>query len=237
MLQGRDTWAGHRLELPTNPAEVAGNAQNLVNAMRGRISLLLVGLWASPATAHPIGTNPPTSIFCRSPSCVFVNARARIPAEQIIPAQLSPPALADNSTAEGWRLVRTPGPDKNDVVSVMRTADIMRSDVEFAGIMIRCRAKSALQIAFVVITPFRPRSHPKITVGINRSNMYFQAEVIPPGSLVTLPNEAEVLAKGAWLSAKELTVDIESDGEKIHGTVSLENLSGAIAQLQASCPQ
>jgi hypothetical protein len=137
---------------------------------------------------------------------------------------------------EGWRLVRTPGPDKNDVVSVMRTADIMRSDAEFAGIMIRCRAKSALQIAFVVITPFHPRSHPKITVGINHSNMQFQAEVIAPGSLVALPNEAEVLAKGAWQSAKELTVDIESEGAKIHGTVSLKNLSGAIARLQASCP-
>jgi len=137
---------------------------------------------------------------------------------------------------EGWRLVRTPGPEKSDIVSIMRTADIMQSDAEFAGIMIRCRAKSALQIAFVVITPFHPRSHPKITVGINRSDMRFQAEVIPPGSLVALPNEAEVLAKGAWQSAKELTVDIEGEGAKIHGVVSLENLSGAIAQLQASCP-
>lgn len=148
-----------------------------------------------------------------------------------------PVAAQDSAAAmEGWRLVRTPGPDRTDVVSVMRTADIMRSDAEFAGIMIRCRPKSGLQIAFAVITPFLPRSRPKITLGVNRADMPFQAEVIPPGSLIALPNEAEVLAKGAWQSAKALTVDIEGEGSKIHGVVSLENLSGAIAQLQASCP-
>ncbi len=137
---------------------------------------------------------------------------------------------------EGWRLVRTPGPDKTDIVSIMRTADIMQSDAEFAGIMIRCRPKSSLQIAFAVITPFHPRSHPKVTLGVNRADMPFQGEVLPPGSLIALPQEAEVLAKGAWQSAKTLTVDIEGEGSKIHGVVSLENLSAAMGQLQASCP-
>ncbi|MDO8878757.1 MAG: hypothetical protein Q8M24_11170 [Pseudolabrys sp.] len=151
-------------------------------------------------------------------------------------AQLSPPPGDTSVAAEGWRLVRTPGPDKTDVVSIMRTADIMQSDAEFAGIMIRCRPKSGLQIAFAVITPFHPRSKPKITVGFNRSDMQFQADVIPPGSLIALPNEAEVLAKGIWQSAKELTVDIESEGAKIHGAVSLANLSAAVSQLQANCP-
>ncbi len=149
------------------------------------------------------------------------------------------PATAQTSIAaiEGWRLVRTPGPDRIDVVSVMRTAEIMQSDAEFAGIMIRCRPKSGLQIAFAVITPFHPRSRPKITLGVNRAEMPFQAEVIPPGSLIALPNEAEVLLQGSWQSAKALTVDIENEGSKIRGVVSLENLSGAVAQLQASCPQ
>lgn len=137
---------------------------------------------------------------------------------------------------DGWHLVRTPGPEKGvDVVSVMRTADLMQSDAEFAGLAIRCRAKSALQIAFIVITPFHPRTHPKVTVAINHAEMKFQAEVIPPGSMIALPDEAEVLAKGPWQSAKALSVDIEGEGVKIHGVISLENLAGAIAQLQASC--
>lgn len=152
-----------------------------------------------------------------------------------IPVQFSTPGDPTISVA-GWRLVRTPGPDKTDVVSIMRTADIMQSDAEFAGMMIRCRPKSGLQIAFALITPFRPRSTPKITISFNRTDMPFQAEVIPPGSLVALPNEAEVLVKGAWQSAKEVAVDIEGDGAKIHGVVPLANLAEAVAQLQASCP-
>jgi hypothetical protein len=154
-----------------------------------------------------------------------------------VPAQFAPPPADTGLAAEGWRLVRTPGPDRTDIVSIMRTADITQSDAEFAGVMIRCRPKSGLQIAFVLITPFHPRSKPKITVGFNRTDMQFQAEVVPPGSLVALPNEAEVLARGVWQSAKELSVDIEGEGTKIHGVVSLANLSAAVSQLQANCPQ
>ena len=220
--------------MPTKAAGKCENQSMLVNGMNIR-GLMFIGLLVFlllPTVAHAVEGDLQT-LLCRTASCALEFA-APNPPGRVIPAQLSvgPP----EGGLEGWRLVRTPGPDKNDVVSVMRTADIMRSDAEFAGIMIRCRAKSALQIAFVVITPFHPRSHPKITVGINHSNMQFQAEVIAPGSLVSLPNEAEVLAKGAWQSAKELTVDIEGEGAKIHGVVSLENLAGAIAQLQASCP-
>lgn len=223
-------------KMPIKTAGETGDGRILVNGMNIR-TLMFFGLLVSPllpTAAHGFGGNLRTS-FCRAVSCGLEEPSPRNPPGRVIPAQFSA-GSPDNGAMEGWRLVRTAGPDKNDVVSVMRTADIMRSDAEFAGIMIRCRAKSALQIAFVVITPFHPRSHPKITVGINHSNMQFQAEVIPPGSLVALPNEAEVLAKGAWQSAKELTVDIEGEGAKIHGVVSLENLSGAIAQLQASCP-
>jgi hypothetical protein len=222
--------------MPIKTAEKTGYVRILVNGMSIQ-TLLFVGLFVLPllpTAAHGFGGDLRAS-FCRAFSCVPSKLAPRNPRSLVTPVQLS--VAPPESHMEGWRLVRTPGPDKNDVVSVMRTGDIMRSDAEFAGIMIRCRAISALQVAFVVITPFHPRSHPKITVGINHSNMQFQAEVIAPGSLVALPNEAEVLAKGAWQSAKELTVDIEGEGAKIHGTVSLENLAGAVAQLQASCPQ
>jgi hypothetical protein len=146
-------------------------------------------------------------------------------------------AVMAQDAVQGWKLVRTPGPDRTEIVSTMRTADLMQSDAEFAGMMVRCRPKSGLQIAFAVITPLHPRSHPKITLTVNASPMRFDGEVIPPGSLVALPGEAEVLARGAWQSAKELAIDIDGDGGKIHGVVPLENLSAAVAQLQASCPQ
>jgi hypothetical protein len=129
-----------------------------------------------------------------------------------------------------WHLVRTPGPEKGaDVVSIMHTADALRSDPDLAGIVIRCRPKSALQIAFVLITPFPPRSRPNLTVSVNQTKARFQGEPIPPGAMVALPSEAEVLTKGPWLSAAELTVDIERDGGTIHGVVPLNNLADAIA--------
>lgn len=173
--------------------------------------------------------------FCRSKTCAFIESGPRISPLWIrVQASVDYPA---GGALGKWRLVRTPGPEKNgDVVSIMHTADALQSDPEFAGMLIRCRPKSALQIAFVLITPFRPRIHPKITVAVNHMSTPFQGEVIPPGSMVALPNEAEVLARGPWQSANQLTVDIEGDGAKIHGIVSLENLSRAIGFLQANCP-
>jgi hypothetical protein len=169
------------------------------------------------------------------PACAFGSTGAN-PAPRRVFAQL-PTIPSSNATMDGWHLVRTPGPEKGiDVVSVMHTADLVQSDPEFAGLAIRCQAKARLQIAFVVITPFHPRSHPDVTVTANRAAMNFKAEVIPPGSMIALPDEAEVLAKGVWQSAKNLSVDIEGEGAKIHGAVSLGNLAGALAQLQASCP-
>jgi hypothetical protein len=135
-----------------------------------------------------------------------------------------------------WRLVRTPGPERGtEVVSIMHTADTLRSDPDFAGMMIRCRSKSALQIAFIVITPFAPRAQPQITVSVNQSKAHFQGEPIPPGQMVSLPSQADVLAKGPWVSGAELTADIERDGGTIHGVVQLNNLADAIAYLQSNC--
>lgn len=134
-----------------------------------------------------------------------------------------------------WRLVRTLGPDGGDVVSIMHVADALKSDSDFAGLMIRCREKSALQIALVVIRPFPPRAHPQVSISAGQTNVRFETSVIPPGSLLSLPNEAEVLARGPWQSATQLNAEIESDGEKIRGIVPLENLSNAIAYLQGNC--
>jgi hypothetical protein len=137
-----------------------------------------------------------------------------------------------------WHLVRTPGPDKGgDIVSIMHTVDALQSDPDFAGMVIRCRPRSALQIAFVLITPLPPRSRPQLTISVNHSTARFQGDALPPGSMVALPDEADVLAKGPWQAASQLRVDIERDADKIHGVVPLGKIGNAIAYLQANCPQ
>jgi hypothetical protein len=169
-------------------------------------------------------------------SCLFIHCDPVVKATQpgvVIAVQFS----SDHSDIAGnWRLVKTPGPDNTrEIVSIMRTAEALKSDPDFAGLTIRCGEQAGFQIAFVVIRPFPPRSRPEITVSDGRSNARFEALVLPSGSMLSLPAEAEVLARGSWQATKELTVDIEGDGAKIHGIVSLTNLSGAISLLQANC--
>ncbi len=175
-----------------------------------------------------------------TPICGLENCgdQARI-AQSFAPPFLRVQAPLNQDTADigRWRLVRTPGPENSgDVVSIMHVADALKSDPDFAGLIIRCREKSALQIAFVVIRPFPPRTHPQISISAGQMKAHFETSVIPPGSLLSLPNEAEVLAKGPWQSANQLKVEIESEGDTIQGIVSLENLSNAIAFLQSNCP-
>jgi hypothetical protein len=196
------------------------------------ISTFLSGL---PSNASALPEALRTQVSCAGERCDRTESSLR-PLLGPMVAQVGPD-LSTGQMLGRWRLVRTPGPDnKGDVVSIMRTAEALESDPDFAGLMIRCRERSALQIAFVIVRPFALRSHPKIFVTAGSTNVNFEASVIPPGSLLSLPNEAEVLARGPWQSAKELRVKIESGPDKIDGLVSLENLAGAISSLQASCP-
>lgn len=175
-------------------------------------------------------------LICSFESCELASPDTQNPGSPSLILVQAPLNHENIANIGRWRLVRTPGPEKSgEVVSIMHTADVLQSDLDFAGLLIRCREKSSLQIAFVVIRPFPPRTHPQITINTGHTSVRVQASVVPPGSLLSLPDEAEVLARGPWQSASQLTVDIEGDGAKIHGIVSLENLSRAIAVLQANC--
>ncbi len=135
-----------------------------------------------------------------------------------------------------WHLVRTPAPENKQTVSIMRTGELLKSDPDFAGLMIRCKGTAGLQIGFIVVSPFPPKSQPQVTVSAGASSLDFQGSVAGPGTIVSLPDEASALIHGPWKSARSLTVQIKGDGADIHGTVSLNQLSQAIALLQANCP-
>lgn len=152
---------------------------------------------------------------------------------------LQAPNLSDEPADIGqWRLVRTPGPQGDpEIVSIMHTADALQSDPDFAGLMIRCREKPHLQIGLVVIRPFPPRAQPQVTVTSDHSTTRLQATVLPGGIILTLPNEAEVLAQGSWQSLNQVSFAIEGDGITINGIVPLERLSAALAFLQSNCPE
>jgi hypothetical protein len=140
-----------------------------------------------------------------------------------------------------WRLVRTPNPvGGRDAVSVMKTADITKSDIDLAGLMLRC-GETNIEVLVVLVRPLPPRARPKVTVTADGKTMNFIASVVPPGAELLLPLEATALASGPWQAAPELSVEVggvEGDDQPtlIQGVISLAGLGAALPRLQANCP-
>jgi hypothetical protein len=150
--------------------------------------------------------------------------------------------LAQNSAQGGpiaddaWRLVRTLDPTGGrDAVSITRTADISKSDLEFAGLMLRCGEKS-VEVLVVLVRAFPPRAHPKVKLAAGTSIIELTASVVPPDVLLLLPNDATALATGAWQAATELTVTVEDQQGAIRGFIPLMGLGHALTQLRSNCP-
>jgi hypothetical protein len=136
----------------------------------------------------------------------------------------------------GWHLARTPNPRGGpEAVAAMRTADLSRSDIGLAGIMLSC-AENGTEVIIVVVTPFPPRARPNVSVGAGAIETMFRATVVPPGAELRLPPEAAVLASGPWQASRELAVRVTSEAEEIKGVVPTDGLGSALATLRASCP-
>jgi hypothetical protein len=145
-------------------------------------------------------------------------------------------AAAGDTEADTWKLVRTPDPaGGREAVSVTRTADVSRSDLEFAGLMLRCGERS-IDVLVVLVRVFPPRARPKVEITTGSSSAEFTASVVQPGVLLLLPPDATALAVGSWQAATELTVTIEGEQGAIRGVVPLTGLGRAIALLKSSCP-
>lgn len=153
-------------------------------------------------------------------------------------AQLIPPRSQEPGTnlEGGWRLLRTPDPrGGRESIAVSHSADLLRSDSEFAGMMLRCIG-GQIELVFVLVRPLPPRSRPQVALNFDGKSLRFEAAVVPPGASIRLPPEAAALAGGAWHSVRELSVAIEDGAAgKINGVVPLEGLRAAYAVLRAAC--
>jgi hypothetical protein len=148
------------------------------------------------------------------------------------------PAPAPPSAPSGsWRQVRTPDPHGGaEAVSTMHTADLARSDLNLAGLMLRCRGQG-FEVTIVLLTPFPPRARPKVKLTANGSTVEFAASVIPTGAAIALPSEATTLVYGPWQSATEVAVEVAEGDRLTRGVVLLAGLGPAVVQLLASCPR
>jgi len=130
-----------------------------------------------------------------------------------------------------WRLVRTRNPvERHDVVSIMATAELATSDVDFAGLNLRC-AEPDFEIMVFLIPPLPPQARPMVTL----NGKTFQGTVVSPFTAILLPRAASVLAKEQWKSQQNVSIDVVDDGTKTHGLVSLEGFDKALQTLTNSC--
>ena len=203
---------------------------------KSRLLFRLMVIAAVVSTTPPSGViaavRPPTQPACTMPGCM---AQPTVSLVEFKPTPVQAPAPTSGRIGP-WHLVRTPGPENKEVVSIMRTGELLKSDADFAGLMIRCKGAAGLQIGFIVVSPFPPKSQPQVTISAGASSLDFQGSVAGPGTVVSLPDEASALIHGPWRSAKSVTVQIKGDGAGISGTVSLNQLPQAVALLQANCP-
>jgi hypothetical protein len=134
-----------------------------------------------------------------------------------------------------WRLLRTPnargGPD---VVSIMHTADTSRSDLDLAGLTLRC-ADNGVEVLVVVVEPRPPRSALRVELGAERDSAAFGASVVTPFSMILLPNDATALVTGPWRTRAELTIQIDGDGSSVRGVVPIAGLPEAMQSLEKTC--
>ena len=137
---------------------------------------------------------------------------------------------------DAWRLVRTPDPaGGQDAVSITRTADVAKSDLEFAGLMLRC-GEGSVEVLIVLVRAFPPRAHPEVKLAAGSSTVELTASVVPPDVLLLLPNDATKLVAGAWQAATELSVAVEDQQGTIRGVIPLTGLGHALALLGSNCP-
>jgi hypothetical protein len=151
---------------------------------------------------------------------------------------------AQTSASGTWRLVRTPNPSGGrEAIAIIQTADVLKSDIDFAGLMVRC-GESDMEVLVTLLAPLSPRAHPHVALSAGGETNNFTAAVAPPGALLLLPKEATALARGLWQSLPELSVkiDVAATGDSmgdnplhIYGIVDLGGLGPALARLQALC--
>ena len=144
--------------------------------------------------------------------------------------------ISGSDLAGGWHLVRTHNPQGGpDAISIMHTADTSRSDLELAGLMIRC-SRSGTEVVVVLLRTFPLRARPHVLFGKPGHETQFEATVAPPGTAVLVPGDATALISGPWQTQDDLFIQVIDGQTTIAGVVALAGLQSAFKVLVTSCP-
>jgi len=196
-------------------------------------SILFAGLVLEKQT---LAANSGTSAGAPNPPCAAITepeARLRCYDKLVPNSKQQDPS--DSQAMNGWRLVRTPGLEGGQSVSIMRTADGLHSDPGLAGLSLHC-GQNGPEILIVVVLPFAPRSQPKVKIGGGANMVEFDASVLPSGAVLQLPKTAMALADGQWQSLADLVVEIKDRDTTIRGVIPVNGLGDALKTLKTYCP-
>jgi hypothetical protein len=117
----------------------------------------------------------------------------------------------------------------------MQTAAPFRSDIDLAGLMLRCDG-SNFEVLIILLQPYPPRAHPKVKLTTRDNTVEFDASVVAPGAAISLPSEVTAFVQGPWQSSAELSLEITENDNTTRGIISLIGLAPALALLMSNCP-
>jgi hypothetical protein len=199
------------------------------------LGLCLAGMAAMTNTGDGRAQQPPTGFSGAFERCYAIkDDAARLHCYENASSASAPNSKSRAASIGTWRLVRTPNPTGGaDAISIMQTADVTKSDLDLAGLMLRC-GESNVETLVVLIRPFSFYAHPKVTVAAGGKIGQFVATVVPPGSALLLPADATSLAAGPWQSSPELAVEIDGDNP-MRGVIPLADLGPAYQMLVTNC--
>jgi hypothetical protein len=142
------------------------------------------------------------------------------------------------ATPSTWKFNRTQGDKAGEsFAAIMKTADIAQSDLDFAGLIVRCGPRGKIDVLVALIRPFPPRSRPQVTIASGSVSQTFEASLTAAGAAVVLPDEVAAFAAGKWQSTPALTVTVKENDNQIKGVVELNGLREAYNSLLIGCSQ
>lgn len=202
-----------------------------------RVQTLLIAIVLAAGTEAAVARDDsmPTFEHCR----LIAENQARLNCLKslLVPAPSETAPSGSGSPESPWPLIRTPRPGGGpEAIAIMRTPDIFRSDPDLAGLMIRCREQTGLEVLLALVRPFPPRSKKDVIVMSGTTESTLKAETSDAGTALVLPVDATMFSTGPWRQWKELAIRIRDPGGDIRGVIPLDGAAQAIAVLSASCP-
>jgi hypothetical protein len=138
----------------------------------------------------------------------------------------------------GWHLSGTQDANSGaSLFSLMHAADFRKSDLNFAGIVLRC-ASGPIEVLLAVIEPYPPRARVNVTLKLDETpELSFVGNVVPPGAMIRLPPEGAAYLSQRIHSVRELRVQLFYEKKlETKGAVDLVGFSDAIDSLKSKCP-